>query len=66
MHILLIERTSITSKGISRMTQEAYMWTQRGQQQFYDKLRKPGLELETLGSDTYQASCTTNATKSAN
>jgi hypothetical protein len=27
-------------------------WTQRGQQQFYNKLRKPGLELETLGSDT--------------
>jgi hypothetical protein len=23
-----------------------------GQQQFYNKLRKPGLELETLGSDT--------------
>jgi hypothetical protein len=27
-------------------------WTQMGQQQFYNKLRKPGLELETLGSDT--------------
>jgi hypothetical protein len=27
-------------------------WTQRGQQQFYNKLRKPGLKLETLGSDT--------------
>jgi hypothetical protein len=27
-------------------------WTQRGQQQFYNKLRKLGLELETLGSDT--------------
>jgi hypothetical protein len=27
-------------------------WTQRGRQQFYNKLRKPGLELETLGSDT--------------
>jgi hypothetical protein len=28
-------------------------WTQRGgQQQFYKKLRKPGLELEALGSDT--------------
>jgi hypothetical protein len=27
-------------------------WTQRGQQQFYNKLRKPGLELETPGSDT--------------
>jgi hypothetical protein len=27
-------------------------WTQRGQQQFYNKLRKSGLELETLGSDT--------------
>jgi hypothetical protein len=27
-------------------------WTQRGQQQFYNKLRKPGLELKTLGSDT--------------
>jgi hypothetical protein len=27
-------------------------WTQRGKQQFYNKLRKPGLELETLSSDT--------------
>jgi hypothetical protein len=27
-------------------------WTQRGQQQFYNKLRKSELELETLGSDT--------------
>jgi hypothetical protein len=27
-------------------------WTQRGQQQFYNKLQKPGFELETLGSDT--------------
>jgi hypothetical protein len=24
----------------------------KGQRQFYNKLRKPGLELETLGSDT--------------
>jgi hypothetical protein len=26
--------------------------TKGRQQQFYNKLRKPGLELETLGSDT--------------
>jgi hypothetical protein len=32
--------------------EEVNTWTQRGQQQFYNKLRKPGLELETLGSDT--------------
>jgi hypothetical protein len=28
------------------------IWTQRGQQQFYNKLQKSGLKLETLGSDT--------------
>jgi hypothetical protein len=27
-------------------------WTQRGATTIYNKLRKPGLELETLGSDT--------------
>jgi hypothetical protein len=27
-------------------------WTQRGATAIYIKLRKPGLELETLGSDT--------------
>jgi hypothetical protein len=26
--------------------------TKGGQQQFYNKLQKPGLELKTLGSDT--------------
>jgi hypothetical protein len=26
-------------------------WTQRGATAIYNKLRKPGLELETLGSD---------------
>jgi hypothetical protein len=27
-------------------------WTQRGATTIYNKLRKPGLELKTLGSDT--------------
>ena len=34
------------------MAQEAHTWTQRGKQQFLDKLRKPGLELKTLDPDT--------------
>jgi hypothetical protein len=48
--------TQIGEKKINTWTQtgeeKVNMWTQRGQQQFYNKLRKPGLELETLGSDT--------------
>ena len=30
-----------------------------GYQQYFNKLRKLGFELKTLGSDTCQASCTT-------
>ena len=34
------------------MAQQAHTWTQGGLPAIFIKLRKPGLELETLGSDT--------------
>ena len=39
------ERRRASLRG---MAQEAYTWTQGGYQQFFNKLHKPGLELETI------------------
>jgi hypothetical protein len=50
----LVQSTYTLQHPHSRVTGEEKVntWTQRGHKQFYNKLRKPGLEHETLGSDT--------------
>jgi hypothetical protein len=40
------------TRGHKRKKRKPTRGHKEGQQQFYNKLRKPGLELETLGSDT--------------
>jgi hypothetical protein len=41
-----------STRGHKREKRKSTRGYKGGQQQFYNKLRKPGLELETLGSDT--------------
>jgi hypothetical protein len=41
-----------STRGYKREKRKSTRGHKGGQQQFYNKLRKPGLELETLGSDT--------------
>jgi hypothetical protein len=41
-----------STRGHKREKRKSTRGHKGGQQQFYNRLRKPGLELETLGSDT--------------